>query len=334
LRAPGCAQPRAEPGANGCVMASIGGPRAPGSAGGAVANPARCGETGTCRNPLGGSAVPITPIPITSLDDPRIEVFRDVRDRDLRGRCGLFMAESELVLRRLLRTPQRLHSLLLSPHALENLSDALDAPGIGARVPVYVADIDLMTQIAGFHIHRGVLAAGIRPRPPEVALHAALGQLKGVERVRLIVAEGLTNVDNMGGLFRSAVAFGIEGLLLDPTCCDPLYRKAVRVSMGHVLSIPYAISDDWPADLMRLKREWDVMLIGAESIAGAAPLWRMPRAERIALLFGSERHGLSESARAACDGLYEIPMAEGVESLNVAVASAVFLYELAVGRNG
>jgi tRNA G18 (ribose-2'-O)-methylase SpoU len=193
---------------------------------------------------------------------------------------------------------------------------------------VYVADIDLMTQIAGFHIHRGVLAAGIRPRPPEVALDAALGHLKGVERVRLIVAEGLTNVDNMGGLFRNAAAFGIDGLLLDPTCCDPLYRKAVRVSMGHVLSVPYAISDDWPADLMRLKRDWDVKLIGAESIAGAEPLWRMPRAERIALLFGSERHGLSEAARAACDGLYEIPMAPGVESLNVAVASAVFLYEL------
>jgi len=277
-------------------------------------------------------AVSITPVPITSLDDPRIEVFRDVRDKDLRGRCGLFMAESELVLRRLLRTPERLHSLLLSPHALENLSEALDAagiaPGIGADVPVYVADIDLMTQIAGFHIHRGVLAAGIRPVPPEVALGAALGHLRGSQRARLIVAEGLTNVDNMGGLFRNAAAFGIDGLLLDPTCCDPLYRKAVRVSMGHVLSIPYAVSDDWPADLLRLKREWDITVIGAESIAGAEPLWRMPRAERIALLFGSERHGLSEAARAACDGLYEIPMAPGVESLNVAVASAVFLHEL------
>ncbi len=276
----------------------------------------------------------VEPIRITSLDDERVEVFRDVRDKDLRGRSRLFMAESEMVLRRLLRTPERLHSVLVSPHEYEKLEDVLVAADESwGGLPVYVADIELMTQIAGFHIHRGVLAAGLRPCANELTLDAALGPLRGREELKLVLAEGLTNVDNIGGLFRNAAGFGIDGIVLDPTCCDPLYRKAIRVSMGHVLSMPYAVCEDWPGDLERLKAEWGITLIGAEVTDQSAPLWRMPRDKRIGIVFGSERHGLSEQTLAACDAVCEIPMNAAVDSINVSVASAVFLYEMGRARD-
>ncbi len=264
------------------------------------------------------------PIVIESLDDPRVEPYRDVRDKDLRGRVKFFMGESEMVIRRLLRTPERLHSVFLSHNKYERLKDELHSlPG-----EVYVADIDLMTAIAGFHIHRGVLAVGFRPSPSDVALDAALGHLKEKSSCTMLVCEGLTNVDNMGGLFRNAAAFGVDGIVLDPTCCDPLYRKAIRVSMGHTLSVPYGIAGDWPADLKRLKDQWGVKLIAAEVSEDSKPLWEISGEDRIAILFGSEGHGLSAEALAQCDEVCEIPMHPHVPSLNVAVTSAVFLYEL------
>lgn len=266
------------------------------------------------------------PITIDSIDDPRVEVYRDVQDRDLRGRDALFMAESELVIRRLLDTPRRLHSLLLSPARYERLRAALCVlPG---EVPVYVAPAQLMSEIAGFHVHRGVLAAGFRPRPEALSLEGALGHLRQKSAFRLLLAEGITNVDNLGGLFRNAAAFGVDGVVLDPTSCDPLYRKAIRVSMGHVLRVPYAVSRDWPGVLARLKREWGVTLVGAEPGAGSVPAWEIPRAERIAVLLGSEDHGLDAATLRHCDVRVAIPMSEGVPSLNVATAAAVLLYEL------
>ncbi len=268
-------------------------------------------------------------VPIDEITDPRVEVFRDVRDKDLRGRDKLFMAESEMVVRRLLRTPQRIHSLLLSPQVAERLSDAL--AGLAGDVPVYVCDVDAMSEIAGFHIHRGALAAGWRPKRGELTLDAALGRLRGAQRACIVVAEGLTNVDNMGGLFRNAAAFGVDGVLLDPTCCDPLYRKAIRVSMGHALSVPYAVGETWPDDLSRLREEWGFTLVAAETrdiAPRAQPLWQWKPADRVAIVLGNEGEGLSAATLAQCDKVHEIPMAPDVPSLNVAVASAVVLYEM------
>ena len=266
------------------------------------------------------------PLLISSLDDPRLEPYRDVREKDLRGRDHLFMAESELVLRRLLRTPERLHSLLLTPQKFELLADALDV--LADDVPVYVAPLDQMTRIAGFHIHRGVLAAGFRPTPRELAVEAVMRSVPRTETMRVLLLEGVTNVDNMGGLFRNARAFGFDAVVLDPACCDPLYRKAIRVSMGHVLSVPWAVSGDWPADLLRLKEAWDLTLIGAERRREAIPVWEIPKGDRLGVLMGSEGHGLSEPALGTCDVVAEIPMTDGVPSLNVAAAAAVFMYEL------
>lgn len=266
------------------------------------------------------------PIAITSFDDPRVDVYRNVRDADMRGRDDLFMAESELVARRLLRTPQRLHSLLLSREKYLRMKAPLD--DLSKSVPIYVADLKLIHEIAAFHIHRGVLAAGRRLSTDQLSLDSALGHLRNTAHFTVLAAEGITNVDNMGALFRNAAAFGVAGLLLDPTCCDPLYRKAIRVSMGHTLSIPYAVSHDWPSDLKRLKQEWKSTLVAAESNDRAAPLWKIPKHDRTAILFGSEGHGLTPSALACCDAICEIPMTGDVPSINVAVASAVCLYEL------
>lgn len=265
---------------------------------------------------------------ITDLNDPRVDPYRDVRDADLRGRDQLFMAESELVVRRLLRTPERLHSLFLSPAKYERLQQAIgEADG---SFSVYLASVELMSDVAGFHIHRGALAAGFRPTRAELLLDAALGDLRDRQQhpaVTLLLVEGITNVDNMGGLFRNAAAFGISVIVIDPTSCDPLYRKAIRVSVGHALSMPYAASEVWEDDLARLKEEWGMMLIGAEVTGGAMPLWDMPRVDRLGIIVGSEADGLLPTTLGLCDAVVEVPMAEGVPSLNVATASGVMLYE-------
>ncbi|MFK7958947.1 MAG: TrmH family RNA methyltransferase [Phycisphaerales bacterium] len=260
-------------------------------------------------------------------DDPRLEVFRDVRDRDLRSREGLFMAESERVLRRLVRRPERLHSVLLSPGRRVDLDDLVRQ--LPPEVPVHVAPMDIICRIAGFHVHRGVLAAGRRPRSEDLTIDAALGHLAGRPHLTILVAEGITNVDNIGGLFRNAAAFGVDGVLIDPTCCDPLYRKAIRVSAGHVLSTPWAMATEWPADLIQLRERLGVSLVAAELTQESRPTWEIDAfgAARTALVFGSEARGVSADALAACDAVAEIPMAAGVPSLNVATSSAVMLYE-------
>jgi len=225
-----------------------------------------------------------------------------------------------------MRTPQRLHSILLSEEKLERMRSSLE--GMPETVPVFVADIRLIHDIAAFHVHRGVLAAGFRLPPELLNLDSSVGHLRNRAQACILLAEGITNVDNMGALFRNAAAFGVDGIVLDPTCCDPLYRKAIRVSMGHVLSIPYAVSTDWTSDVKRIKVEWGMTLIGAESTDDAIPLWEMPRQPRTAIVFGSEGQGLSASTLGLCDAVCKIPMSGKVPSINVAVASAAFLYEL------
>ena len=265
------------------------------------------------------------PVTITALDDPRIDVFRDVRDRDLRGRSGVFMAESEMVVRRLLRTPDRLHSLLLSPAKCDRMED--DLRGLPGDVPVYVADLPLMEAIAGFHIHRGVLAAGWRPTEQDVAFDRLLERLPEQGTCTILAAAGINNVDNMGGLFRTAAALGVREVLLEEGCCDPLYRKAVRVSMGHVLSVPWSVCQDLPAAL-RMLGERGMRLTAAESCGRSVCLRDAVTAERRVVVVGAEGTGLEERVLDACDDVVEIPMAAGVPSLNVVVAAGIVLSAL------
>lgn len=274
--------------------------------------------------------MPATLIPLQDPADPRLAVFQNIMDKDLRrGHGGLFMAESEMVLRQLARTPARLHSLLILEARLPRLRDVLDALPEG--LPAYVVPRPVAEAVAGMRVHRGVLAAAYRPPPEELTLEHVLAPLRDKADCCLALAEGIGDVDNMGSLFRNAAAFGVDAIVLDPQSCDPLYRKAIRTSVGHSLSLPYAVSQDWAADLRRLRQEEGFTLLAAETLPEAQPIYGLPRPRRLAVLVGAEGQGLSPTGLAAADAVCQIPMAAPHRSLNVSAALAVLLYEL-LGR--
>jgi tRNA G18 (ribose-2'-O)-methylase SpoU len=256
--------------------------------------------------------------------DPRIAGFREARDGELRRREGLFLAEGRLLVRRLLEASRfAVHSLLLTPSALDDLRDLLT----GDSTPVHVASAETIRGVVGFKFHRGCLALGARGAalPPEALMKPAGPRT-------LLALEGVTDPDNVGSVFRNAAAFGAAGVLLSSDCADPLYRKAMRVSMGATLSVPFARVPDWPAALSAL-RHAGYRLVAlcpraeAEDIVEVAA--REPRPPRLALLLGAEGAGLSRATRAAADVEVRIPMAAGVDSLNVAAACGIALHRLA-----
>jgi tRNA G18 (ribose-2'-O)-methylase SpoU len=193
----------------------------------------------------------------------------------------------------------------------------------------------------GFALHRGVVAVADRPAPLDVdtVLAGAVGR-RGASPV-VAVLEGLNDHENIGALFRNAAAFGVGGVLLDPTCADPLYRRSVRVSMGHVLHVPFARLDPWPSGLRRVRDHGFVVAAlaphptGADGPPGASLRELADRAvvagAGVALLLGAEGPGLSEPALAAADAVVAIPMADGVDSLNVSTAAAIAFHALAPG---
>jgi tRNA G18 (ribose-2'-O)-methylase SpoU len=264
-------------------------------------------------------------ISISDLDDPRIDVFRDVRDRDLRGRKGVFMAESEMVVRRLLRSPERLHSVLLSPAKAARMAGELRH--LPDDVTVYVAELPLMEAIAGFHIHRGVLAAGWRPHEQDLAFDRMLDRLEPDGTWTVLAAQGINNADNMGGLFRTAAALGVNEVLLERGCCDPLYRKAIRVSMGHVLSVPWCVAEDL-CEAIGVLQVKGFRITAAESCQRSTRLGEAVPAARRVVVVGAEGEGLDARVLDACDDVVEIPMAAGVPSLNVVVAAGIVLERL------
>jgi tRNA G18 (ribose-2'-O)-methylase SpoU len=261
-------------------------------------------------------------IPIDDPDDPRIAAYAQVRERDLVGRRGEFIAEGEVVLRVLLGPLGRCRpsSLLVAEKRVQRLAPMIET--LPPEVPVYAAGQAVMDAIVGFHIHRGIMAHGLRPADAGAeALLTGLGP-----RALVLVLFGISNHDNMGGLFRNAAAFGADAVLLDGTCCDPLYRKAIRVSVGAALSVPFARLPDDP--LAMLWRSGFTPL--ALSPQGGEPLAGATRPGRAAVLLGAEGAGLPEAVLAQARTL-AIPMAAGWDSLNVAAASAVVLHELTRG---
>ncbi|MFC4002157.1 TrmH family RNA methyltransferase [Prauserella oleivorans] len=259
--------------------------------------------------------------------DERLDEFRDLTTADRRpdrpGGRGLVIAEGTVVVRRLLCSPYRVRALLGVERRIAELTDEL----AGLAVPAYVTSAEVMAKVVGFHLNRGVLATADRvPRPP-------LERIVAGARV-LAVLEGVGDHENLGALFRNAAALGVDGVLLGPGCADPLYRRSVRVSMGHVLRVPFTALDKWPQSLDVL-RDHGFRVAALTPRAGSVPLRELTATadEQVALLLGSEGHGLSEEAIAAADVAVRIPMAEGVDSLNVATAGAVAFYEL-TGRGG
>ena len=258
-------------------------------------------------------------IPVGDPADPRLEPFRDVRERDLVGRRGLFLAEGETVVRQMLRAGRcPLEALLVTERKAARFADLLAAD---PALPVMAAPQGVFDAVAGFPVHRGVLGLGRRPSDPgaEALLAAA------PERALVLVALGIGDHDNLGALFRNAAAFGACAVLLGADACDPLYRKAIRVSVGAALTTPFS----------RLPPGVDLPVLlaahGFEALAltpaGAEPLRTLARPPRAALIVGAEGPGLPADLLARCRTV-AIPMAGGFDSLNVATSAAVALHHL------
>lgn len=276
-----------------------------------------------------------TLIPIATLDAPELAGYRGLPDRDLAtlarpgaepltgaaGVAGLFVAEGDLVVRALVASSFAVRSVLVAEGRVAALRDVLDALPDGT--PAYVATQAFMSEVAGFAIHRGLLALGERaPRDPDALLANAGDGL-------VVALVGLTNHDNVGGIFRNAAAFGARAVLLDDTSCDPLYRKALRVSVGAALRVPFARAGSGPELFARLERHgYEVVALtpsGPASLAELAPVARR------ALVLGTEGPGLPAALIARARGV-RIDMVAGFDSLNVAVASGIALYEATRGE--
>lgn len=256
-------------------------------------------------------------------EDPRLADYREIRDAERRRRDGTFIAEGRQVVRRLLSARRyRVRSALVTPPALNALGEALAAAG----VPTYLVRQDVVEAVVGMEFHHGCLAAGERGAEP-----TAEAVLAETLCPRLVVLEGLGDSSNVGALFRNALAFGVGAVFLAPGTADPLYRKAIRVSSGATVALPFARLADWPRDLDRL-RDAGYAVLALTPRAEAVDICELgaghPLPARLALLLGTEGRGLSAEALAAADLQVRIPMAPEMDSLNVAAAGAVALHWL------
>ncbi len=251
--------------------------------------------------------------------DPRLADYRDLRDVQLRqsleAEHGLFLAEGEKVVRRAVAAGFPVRSFLMAPRWLDGLAEVLE----GTDAPCYVLEESLAEQVTGFHVHRGALASLQRMPQPSVT-----DVLDGARTV--VVCEDVVDHTNIGAIIRSAAALGVDAVLLSPRCADPLYRRSVKVAMGAVFTLPWTRLPEWYDALPQLTAEGftTVALTLAddavpldEAVAGLA---------KVALVLGSEGHGLSERWEKAADRRAVIPMRVGIDSLNVAAATAVACY--------
>ena len=260
---------------------------------------------------------------VRDLDEPALADYRHLREPSRRMGIeraqGIFTVEGHLSVAALLASRYRVRSVLVTEAHADRYRDA--------RVPVYALPAREIEALTGVHFHRGVLAVADRPSLPTLAELAAPAR-------RLLVLEGVNDHENIGALFRNAAAFGVDGVVLDPTSADPLYRRATRVSLGHVLRVPFARAPGWPEPLADLRA-------AGFTIVGLAPRATEPLAElaaeppeRVAVLVGAEGPGLTDAARGAADREVAIPMAPGVDSLNVATAASIVLSALFTAPEG
>ncbi|HEY2753276.1 RNA methyltransferase [Phenylobacterium sp.] len=252
--------------------------------------------------------------------DPRLADYREVRERDMIGRRGVFIAEGVVVLEKLIAAGRHpIRSVLVAEKRAATLASLF--AGLDDDTCVYVAGQAVMDAVVGFPIHRGVLAAGTRAEPDLASLLADLP-----ERALVVGLVGIANHDNMGGLFRNAAAFGADAVVLDASCCDPLYRKAIRVSVGAALTTPFARGGAG-ADLVAALEKAGFSIV-ALSPAGGATLADLKPAKRTAVLFGAEGPGLPVAVLSRTCTV-RIEMAGGFDSLNVATASGIVLHRVA-----
>jgi tRNA G18 (ribose-2'-O)-methylase SpoU len=260
------------------------------------------------------------PIRIDDPDDPRIGAYRNIREKDLSGREGLFIAEGKVVLNVLFAARRfAVESVLLLENRVAGMQETLSAVPEGT--PIYVANQDVIDRIAGFHLHRGVLALGRRRVGEDPA-----GLIESLpQKALVIVLVGISNHDNVGAIFRNAAAFGADAVILDETSCDPLYRKAIRVSVGAALKVPFVRGGDGDSIMAALREaDFDVLAL---SPRGETDIGEVTSSARTALAFGTEGEGLPTRLLARLRTV-RIDMAPGFDSLNVAAASAVALHHL------
>ena len=263
-------------------------------------------------------------IDIVDAADPRLDDFRDLnsvdRRPDLPTGKGLVIAEGVLVAQRMLASRFAPHALL----GTERRRAELDADLAGVDIPYYRTSAEVMADVVGFHLNRGVLAAARRP-----AELTAPDVVAGARTIAVI--EGVNDHENLGSIFRNAAGLGVDAVIFGAGCADPLYRRAVRVSMGHALLVPFARASHWPGDLNMLRDSGFHLLAmtpdaGAQSLAETVPALREAK---LAILVGAEGPGLTETVMRASDLRVRIPMARGTDSLNVATAAALAFYERA-----
>lgn len=272
---------------------------------------------------LRDNAPVVNVIDIADPDDPRISDYRDLNRSDKRpdlpGGKGLVIAEGVLVVQRMIASRFAPHSLLGVDRRLRELGADLD----GLDVPFYRVPHEVMDECIGFHLNRGVLAAAHRAAEPP------LGEV--LARARTVgVLEGVNDHENIGSMFRNASGLGVDGMLFGARCADPLYRRAVRVSMGHVLRLPYAHVPEWPRGIAQVREHgFSLVALTPDTDAPTLPevLSGTGRDDRVALIVGAEGPGLRKHTMAFCDARARIPMAPGTDSLNVATSAAVAFYE-------
>lgn len=268
---------------------------------------------------------------ILTAQDPRVADYRGVSEPGLLRSRNLFVAEGRIVVKRLIEDGRwAVRSVLVSDRARRDLEPTLG--GIATRVPVFVCESTDFLGITGHHIHRGCLA--LVERPPALSLHDVLS-----DTCLALVLEGVTNADNVGGVFRNAAAFGAGAVVLSPACCSPLYRKAIRTSMGATLRVPFVHLDEWPSSLMRVRTAG--FTLAALVVKPVMPVMQVdgswetletfasrPRPPKLALMIGAEGPGLTAAVASAADHRITIPIEPAVDSLNLAVAAGIALERL------
>jgi tRNA G18 (ribose-2'-O)-methylase SpoU len=259
---------------------------------------------------------------LTSFADSRLAPYRNLKDRELARLGGRFIAESDLVVRRLLASDFAVESVLVA----QRKADAL-AGVVPEHVPLYVLPEKELDAVIGYPFHTGVLAVGLR-KPP-ISLNEIVP--KNPARSTLVICPDLTNHENLGSLIRISSAFGADAIILGERCCDPFYRLCIRVSMGTIFSLPIVQCTDVLKDMADLKTQHGYQLAASVLDPDAENLNHAPRPDRFAILFGNEATGLSAEHVTACDRRITLPMQRGTDSLNVAVAAGIFLYQFTRG---
>jgi tRNA G18 (ribose-2'-O)-methylase SpoU len=258
-------------------------------------------------------------IEVTDPEDPRLGDYRDLRDVELRKHLeaehGLFLAEGEKVVRRAVEGGFAARSFLMAPRWLEGLADVLAT----SDAPCYVLSETLAERVTGFHVHRGALAS--LQRRPLPTVESVLARARTV-----VVLEDIVDHTNVGAIFRSAAALGVDAVLLSPRCADPLYRRSIKVAMGAVFTVPYARLEDW-YDAMPAISAAGFTTVALTLADDALPIEESVKGlDKVALVLGGEGHGLSPRWEQSADRRAIIPMRKGIDSLNVAAATAVACY--------